>query len=168
MDHFHNAEAIIENYCLCTADKFLVWSCKTLRNWKAIYAVPDDAMLYEVTFDGEKQKYYFDAYKKLFNTAVRPDDIEKMTYQRELPLDVPESVEELKRKCFWYEEDEQDLWSFLLELMNRLPLCVHDYHPDKTIKELDKICGYVTESMDEIKKELKRIFAELEKDKDND
>ncbi len=163
MDHFHNAEAIIENYCHCTADKFLVWSCKTLGNWKAIYAVPDDGMFYEITFSGDTQQYYFDAYKKVFNRAVRTDDIPKMAYQREIPADVPDCVKDFQRDCFWYEDDEQDFWVFLLELMNQFPLNRYIYHPEKTMEEFDRRYEHLLSSMDEVRDELKKVFAEREK-----
>lgn len=167
MDHFHNAEAIIENYCHCSADKFLVWSCKTLGNWKAIYAVPDDGMFYEVTFDGAGQRYYFDAYKKLFNAAVRPEDIETMHYKREIPVDVPDYVENLQRSCFWYEQDEQDFWLFLLELMNQFPMYSHIYNPEKTTEEFNRKFDRLLISMEEIRDELKRVFIEREREMRN-
>lgn len=54
MNHLYNAEAIIRNYYYHKQKLFLVWSCKTLKNWKAIYACPREKMLYEVTYNGEK------------------------------------------------------------------------------------------------------------------
>lgn len=167
MDHFHNAEAIIENYCHCTADKFLVWSCKILGNWKAIYAVPDDGMFYEVTFDGDKQKYYFDAYKKVFNTAVRLDDIKGMTWQRNISTDIPDCVKDFQRRCLWYEEDERDFWAFLLELMNLLPFDRYIYHHETTLDELDQRSDNLLYSIKQIRDELKKVFAEREKETHN-
>lgn len=47
---------------------YLVWYCKTLKNWKALASTPlCDGMYYEVTFNGEKNEYYLDAYKKWEN-----------------------------------------------------------------------------------------------------
>jgi hypothetical protein len=53
-------------------DVFVVWFCKTLRNWKCLLSTTLlDGMYYEVTFDGEKQQAYLDAYKK-FDSQVIP------------------------------------------------------------------------------------------------
>ncbi len=70
MNHLYNAEAIIRNYYYHKQKLFLVWSCKTLKNWKAIYACPREKMLYEVTYNGEKQEYYVDFYTKTTHLAV--------------------------------------------------------------------------------------------------
>ena len=46
-------------------DVYVVWSCKTLQNSKALLSttVPD-GMYYELTYNGDKHELYFDAYKK--------------------------------------------------------------------------------------------------------
>lgn len=44
---------------------FVVWSCKTLQNYKAIIAVAfKDERLFEVTYDGDKCRTYLDVYEK--------------------------------------------------------------------------------------------------------
>lgn len=49
-------------------DVYVVWSCKTLQNSKALLSTPvPDAMYYEVTLNGTKGEIYFDAYKKVAN-----------------------------------------------------------------------------------------------------
>ena len=51
-------------------DIFIVWKCKTLQNWKyLISSTLLDGMYYELTFDGDKSVWYFDAYKKFENRA---------------------------------------------------------------------------------------------------
>lgn len=46
-------------------DVFIVWSCKTLQNNKALASTTlFDGMYYEVTYNGDKEEIYFDAYKK--------------------------------------------------------------------------------------------------------
>ena len=57
-----------------TDDVYVVWSCKTLQNWKALLSttVPD-LMYYELTYDGDKQRTYLDAYRKWENVTI-PDD----------------------------------------------------------------------------------------------
>ena len=50
---------------------FIVWSCKTLQNNKALVSttVPD-GMYYEITYNGDKKEIYFDAYKKFENKCI--------------------------------------------------------------------------------------------------
>ena len=50
---------------------FVVWSCKTLQNFKALLSTTlPDGMYYEVTYNGDKSELYFDAYKKWENRCV--------------------------------------------------------------------------------------------------
>ena len=50
---------------------FIVWSCKTLQNWKALVSTTlPDGMYYEVTHNGDKNETYIDAYKKWANIVV--------------------------------------------------------------------------------------------------
>ena len=49
---------------------FVVWSCKTLQNSKALLSTDlKDGMYYECTYNGDKKEIYFDAYKKFENRA---------------------------------------------------------------------------------------------------
>ena len=48
---------------------FVVWSCKTLQNNKALLSTTlFDGMYYELTYNGDKKELYFDAYKKFDET----------------------------------------------------------------------------------------------------
>lgn len=53
-------------------DVYVVWFAKTLQNAKALLSteVPD-GMYYEVTYNGDKNEIYFDAYKKFENMRVK-------------------------------------------------------------------------------------------------
>lgn len=52
-------------------DVYIVWSCKTLQNWKALIStVLPDGMYYEVTYNGDKKEAYLDAYKKFANVKI--------------------------------------------------------------------------------------------------
>ena len=52
-------------------DVFIVWMCKVLQNSKAMASTTlFDGMYYELTFNGDKQELYVDAYKKWQNFAV--------------------------------------------------------------------------------------------------
>lgn len=53
------------------ADVYVVWLAKVLQNNKALLSTTlPDGMYYEVTYDGDKQMAYVDAYKKWQNFAV--------------------------------------------------------------------------------------------------
>ena len=57
-----------DNITVPPQDVFVVWSCKTLQNNKALLSTPlFDGMYYECTYNGDKNEIYFDAYKKLEN-----------------------------------------------------------------------------------------------------
>ena len=62
---YHNAH---QDPVIFIDEKFVyvVWSCKTLQNHKALLGVakPDGDMYYEVTYNGDRGEMYFDAYKK--------------------------------------------------------------------------------------------------------
>lgn len=53
-------------------DVYVVWSCKTLQNSKALLSttVPD-GMYYELTYNGDKNELYMDAYKKFENRCFK-------------------------------------------------------------------------------------------------
>ena len=52
-------------------DVYIVWSCKTLQNNKALAStVRLDGMYYEVTYNGDKNEIYLDAYKKFENRKI--------------------------------------------------------------------------------------------------
>ena len=53
-------------------DVFIVWLSKTLQNSKALVSTTlSDGMYYELTYNGDKQEVYFDAYKKWENKAIK-------------------------------------------------------------------------------------------------
>ena len=49
---------------------YIVWKCKVLQNWKYLLSTDlHDGMYYELTFNGDKQEWYLDAYKKFLDIA---------------------------------------------------------------------------------------------------
>lgn len=52
-------------------DVYIVWMCKTLQNSKALASTTlFDGMYYELTFNGNKNELYVDAYKKFENICI--------------------------------------------------------------------------------------------------
>lgn len=52
-------------------DVFIVWSCKTLQNSKALLSMPHKgAYYYEFTLNGDKNEIYMDVYKKIINKVL--------------------------------------------------------------------------------------------------
>ena len=72
---------IVRNYILEHLDKsedmpnfdvYFVWKAKVLKNWKyLISSTLHDGMYYEITYNGEKNEWYLDAYKKFENRCIR-------------------------------------------------------------------------------------------------
>lgn len=56
-------------------DVFMVWCCKTLQNNKALLSTTlFDGMYYELTYNGDKNEIYFDAYKKWENKKINIEE----------------------------------------------------------------------------------------------
>lgn len=54
---------------------FVVWSCKTLQNYKALLSTTlFDGMYYELTYNGDKKELYLDAYKKFENKCIKVEE----------------------------------------------------------------------------------------------
>lgn len=50
---------------------YTVWKCKVLQNWKYLLSSTlPDGMYYELTYNGDRQEWYLDAYKKFENRAI--------------------------------------------------------------------------------------------------
>ena len=53
-------------------DVYTVWACKTLQNNKALLSTTlKDNMYFEVTYNGDKQEMYLDAYRKEKNVCIK-------------------------------------------------------------------------------------------------
>lgn len=58
-------------------EPFIVWKCKVLQNWKYLLSTRlPDGMYYELTFNGDKQEWYLDAYKKFENRCIPMIELE--------------------------------------------------------------------------------------------
>lgn len=52
-------------------DVYTVWKAKILQNWKYLLSSTlFDGMYYELTYNGDKQEWYLDAYKKFENQVI--------------------------------------------------------------------------------------------------
>ena len=54
------------------SEVYVVWSCKTLQNYKALLStsVPGDGIYVEFTYNGDKQELHMDVYHKLVNRKI--------------------------------------------------------------------------------------------------
>lgn len=70
--HNHHQDPVI---CIDESLVYVVWSCKTLQNHKALLGVakPNGGMYYEATYNGDRGEMYFDAYKKEKNICIPID-----------------------------------------------------------------------------------------------
>lgn len=58
---------------------FIVWFSKTLQNFKALVSTTlSDGMYYELTYNGDKDELYLDAYKKWENKAYNLKEDEEV------------------------------------------------------------------------------------------
>lgn len=72
---------IVKKYILEHLDKsdetpnfsvYTVWKVKALQNWKYLLSSTlFDGMYYELTYNGDKKEWYFDAYKKFENQTIK-------------------------------------------------------------------------------------------------
>lgn len=72
VDYFNYNVDKTDEKKLSKDDVFVVWSCKTLQNNKALVSTTvSDGMYYEITHNGDKNEIYVDAYKKWENFTVK-------------------------------------------------------------------------------------------------
>lgn len=71
VDYFNSRAEKTDDFKIDEHSVFIVWFCKTLQNWKAMVSTTvSDGMYYEVTYNGDKQEIYLDAYKKWENVCL--------------------------------------------------------------------------------------------------
>lgn len=72
LNYFNEKVDKTDNKKIFLDDVFVVWSCKTLQNNKALLSTTvSDGMYYELTYNGDKNELYFDAYKKWENCCIK-------------------------------------------------------------------------------------------------
>ena len=68
MEHLDKSDKIPE------FEVFTVWKVKALQNWKYLLSSTlYDGMYYELTYNGDKQEWYLDAYKKFENRVIKQE-----------------------------------------------------------------------------------------------
>ena len=71
VDYFNAKADKTDHNTISEDDVFIVWSCKTLQNNKALLSTTvSDGMYYELTYNGDKKELYLDAYKKWENKCI--------------------------------------------------------------------------------------------------
>lgn len=70
-----NLNSINKPVHISTDDVYVVWLNRTLQNNKALLSTTiSDGMYYEVTYNGDKDRLYFDAYKHISNNEFKLDN----------------------------------------------------------------------------------------------
>lgn len=83
-EFIEKCKELVRKYALEHLDKtdkvesflvYVVWSCKTLQNSKALLSTSLlDGMYYELTMNGDKKEIYLDAYKKFENRCIKIEE----------------------------------------------------------------------------------------------
>ena len=58
-------------------DMYVVWFCKTIKNWKALVSGVHITEYIEVTYNGDKQELYVDVYTKMRNQCLKDSENDK-------------------------------------------------------------------------------------------
>ena len=76
----NTVKKLVKDYVIAHLDKsdeipefevYTVWKCKILQNWKYLVSTTlPDGMYYEMTYDGDKNRWYIDVYKKFDNQCL--------------------------------------------------------------------------------------------------
>ena len=75
VNYFNEIVEQTDNKKITEEDVFIVWSCKTLQNNKALVSTTvSDGMYYELTDNGDKKELYLDAYKKWENKCIKIEE----------------------------------------------------------------------------------------------
>ena len=75
VEWYNNSSNIHKGEPIDLSNVFVVWSCKTLQNYKCLASttVSGDGIYAEYTYNGDKQELYEDVYKKVTNTCHKEE-----------------------------------------------------------------------------------------------
>ena len=70
---YHNKHNELSTNVAITEDQvYMVWGVKALQNFKGLFSTTiPDGMYYEITYNGNAEELYFDAYKKQENVVIK-------------------------------------------------------------------------------------------------
>lgn len=72
VEYFNSNVDKTDNKTITEEDVYVVWCCKTLQNSKALLSTTiSDGMYYELTYNGDENETYVDAYKKWKNFTYK-------------------------------------------------------------------------------------------------
>ena len=72
VDYFNSRVDKTDSVQITEDNVYIVWFSKTLQNFKALVSTTvSDGMYYEITYNGDKNELYMDAYKKWENKKNR-------------------------------------------------------------------------------------------------
>lgn len=70
-DYLNKHRDVTDSQELKPEQVYLVWYSKALQNHKGCFSTPvSDGMYYEITYNGDKDEAYVDAYKKWENIKI--------------------------------------------------------------------------------------------------
>lgn len=76
-DYFNSRSDKSDKFSILDEDIYIVWLCKILQNHKALLSTTvSDGMYYEITYNGDKDEFYLDAYKKWENKCIKNSSFE--------------------------------------------------------------------------------------------
>lgn len=79
VDYFNQRVERTDRKSIDKDDVYIVWLCKTLQNHKALLSTNvSDGMYYELTYNGNKNELYLDAYKKWENKCFKLSHIDSI------------------------------------------------------------------------------------------
>ena len=74
VEYLYNGALSIPSY-ISTDYVYVVWLNRTLQNNKALLStIISDGMYFEITYNGDKNELYFDAYSHVHNRAFKLDE----------------------------------------------------------------------------------------------
>ena len=72
VDYYNKRVEKTDDKTITENDVFIVWISKVLQNNKALVSTTvSDGMYYELTYNGDKNELYLDAYKKWENQCIK-------------------------------------------------------------------------------------------------
>lgn len=70
-NYYNEHRDVTDSVVLKAEEVYVVWYCKTLQNHKGLFSTPvSDGMYYEITYNGDADEAYIDAYKKWENFKI--------------------------------------------------------------------------------------------------